>query len=390
MVAAVAAQECFAALGSDTGGSIRQPASYCGVVGMKPTYGTVSRYGLVAYGSSLDQIGPLCKDVRDCATILEVISTYDEKDSTSIKRASEGETGTDFTSALKEDMQGLRIGIPRDYFGEGLDSGVKEAVLDVAKELEKKGAASEFGKSIIEFAKRQATGDLEDELKKAEEERAQTQAQLSSLQNSLLDDDVYSGHTDPGAIVEGASEEKSGKNKKPSKYVEPYNTVAMRFLGAIAAQDSRFKTSVLHAASGYILGGGTAWKDIDANTINPLGVTQEALESVIPDGDMKNPENVARAFVLIANSFNGTAEEFLDDWLQRIGLANDALEAALIRGKIMNQAEYFENGLGDFGGIDYGKKKNTFAIDDRMTSLKTEILISFASVVCSILSLLPA
>ena len=112
--AAVAAEECFAALGSDTGGSIRQPASYCGVVGMKPTYGTVSRYGLIAYGSSLDQIGPLTKDVTDCATVLEAITSHDPKDSTSMKREN-----TDFTSALLADVKGMKIGIPRDYFGGG-------------------------------------------------------------------------------------------------------------------------------------------------------------------------------------------------------------------------------------------------------------------------------
>jgi aspartyl-tRNA(Asn)/glutamyl-tRNA(Gln) amidotransferase subunit A len=146
--AAVAANECFAALGSDTGGSIRQPASYCGVVGMKPTYGTVSRYGLIAYGSSLDQIGPLCKDVTDCATIMEVIAAHDPKDSTSVKRED-----TDFTSALVDDVKGLKIGIPRDYFGEGLDSQVKEAVLGVAKTLEGKGAVvEEFDLSLVEYA----------------------------------------------------------------------------------------------------------------------------------------------------------------------------------------------------------------------------------------------
>lgn len=146
--AAVAANECFFALGSDTGGSIRQPASYCGVVGMKPTYGTVSRYGLIAYGSSLDQIGPLCKDVTDCAAIMEVIATHDEKDSTSVKRED-----TDFTSALVEDVAGMRIGIPRDYFGEGLDPEVKKAVLEAAKVLEAKGAiVEEFDLSLVEYA----------------------------------------------------------------------------------------------------------------------------------------------------------------------------------------------------------------------------------------------
>lgn len=146
--AAVAAGECFFALGSDTGGSIRQPASFCGVVGMKPTYGTVSRYGLIAYGSSLDQIGPLTKNVADCAAVMEVIASHDAKDSTSVKRED-----TDFTSALVEDVKGMKIGIPRDYFGEGLDSEVKDAVLAAAKALEEKGAVvEEFDLSLVEYA----------------------------------------------------------------------------------------------------------------------------------------------------------------------------------------------------------------------------------------------
>lgn len=146
--AAVAAKECFYALGSDTGGSIRQPASFCGVVGLKPTYGRVSRYGLIAYGSSLDQIGPLCKDVTDCAAIMEVISTHDKKDSTSVFRED-----TDFTSALVEDVKGMRIGIPRDYFGEGLDSEVRDAVLKAAEALKEKGAVvEEFDLSLVEYA----------------------------------------------------------------------------------------------------------------------------------------------------------------------------------------------------------------------------------------------
>lgn len=146
--AAVAAEECSYALGSDTGGSIRQPSSFCGVTGIKPTYGTVSRYGLIAYGSSLDQIGPVAKDVTDCATILETISAHDPKDSTSVERQD-----TDFTSALVDDVKGMKIGIPKDYFGEGLDPEVKEAVLQAAKELEKKGAiVEEFDLSLVEYA----------------------------------------------------------------------------------------------------------------------------------------------------------------------------------------------------------------------------------------------
>ena len=146
--AAVAANECFAALGSDTGGSIRQPASYCGVVGLKPTYGTVSRYGLIAYGSSLDQIGPLTKDVTDCAAVMEAIASHDLKDSTSMKRED-----TDFMKALVKDVKGMRIGIPRDYFGEGLDCEVKEAVLKAADVLKQQGAiVEEFDLSLVEYA----------------------------------------------------------------------------------------------------------------------------------------------------------------------------------------------------------------------------------------------
>lgn len=146
--AAVAANECYFALGSDTGGSIRQPASYCGVVGMKPTYGAVSRYGLIAYGSSLDQIGPLCKDVTDCATIMEIIAAHDPKDSTSMKRED-----TDFTSALVEDVEGMKIGIPRTYFGEGLDPQVKKAVLDMVEVLKSKGAVvEEFDLDLVDYA----------------------------------------------------------------------------------------------------------------------------------------------------------------------------------------------------------------------------------------------
>ena len=146
--AAVAANECFYALGSDTGGSIRQPSSFCGVTGIKPTYGTVSRYGLIAYGSSLDQIGPVAKDVTDCAVILETIASHDPKDSTSVARED-----LDFTSALVDDVKGMRIGIPRDYLGEGLDSEVKAAVLDAAKKLEAKGAiVEEFDLSLVEYA----------------------------------------------------------------------------------------------------------------------------------------------------------------------------------------------------------------------------------------------
>ena len=145
---AVAANECFAALGSDTGGSIRQPSSFCGVTGLKPTYGTVSRYGLIAYGSSLDQIGPVAKDVADCAAILDVIAGHDRKDSTSVARET-----YDFVSALQDDVKGMKIGIPAGYFGEGLDPEVKAAVLAAADVLKAKGAEVEmFDLGLIEYA----------------------------------------------------------------------------------------------------------------------------------------------------------------------------------------------------------------------------------------------
>ena len=135
-------------MGSDTGGSIRQPSSFCGVTGIKPTYGTVSRYGLIAYGSSLDQIGPVAKDVTDCATILETIASYDSKDSTSVKR-----DDYNFTEALVEDVKGLKIGIPKDYFGEGLEPEVKEAILKAVDVLKDKGAiVEEFDLSLVEYA----------------------------------------------------------------------------------------------------------------------------------------------------------------------------------------------------------------------------------------------
>ncbi len=133
--AAVAADECFASLGSDTGGSIRQPASLCGIVGMKPTYGRVSRYGLVAFASSLDQVGPLTKDVRDCALMMNAIAGHDPRDSTSIKR-----DVPDFTTVLTDGLQGMRIGVPAEYFGQGLDPEVDKAVRSGIEMLRDAGA----------------------------------------------------------------------------------------------------------------------------------------------------------------------------------------------------------------------------------------------------------
>ena len=128
--AAVAAGEAYLALGSDTGGSIRQPSSYCGVTGMKPTYGTVSRYGLVAYASSLDQIGPIGKDVADCAALLEVIAGHDPKDSTSIDRKD-----LDFSSEMTDKITGMKFGVPKEYLSEGISPEVKDAFMETLKVL---------------------------------------------------------------------------------------------------------------------------------------------------------------------------------------------------------------------------------------------------------------
>ena len=133
--AAVSAGECVYSLGSDTGGSIRQPAALCGVVGMKPTYGVVSRYGLVAFASSLDQIGPLTKDVTDCAIVLSAVAGHDPADSTSIRF-----DVPDYSAALKEDLSGLRIGVPKEYFIDGLEKGVEGAVRQAIRVLEDLGA----------------------------------------------------------------------------------------------------------------------------------------------------------------------------------------------------------------------------------------------------------
>ncbi|MBI2165555.1 MAG: Asp-tRNA(Asn)/Glu-tRNA(Gln) amidotransferase subunit GatA [Chloroflexi bacterium] len=136
--AAVAAGQCLFALGSDTGGSIRQPAALCGIVGLKPTYGLVSRYGLVAFASSLDQIGPLTKDVTDCALVLNSIAGHDPLDSTSIPLKA-----PDYTKALVPDIKGLRIGVPKEYFGEGIQPEVEAAVKKAILIMEKLGARVE-------------------------------------------------------------------------------------------------------------------------------------------------------------------------------------------------------------------------------------------------------
>jgi aspartyl-tRNA(Asn)/glutamyl-tRNA(Gln) amidotransferase subunit A len=135
--AAVAADECAAALGTDTGGSIRQPAACCGIVGLKPTYGRVSRYGLVAFASSLDQIGPMTKDVRDAALLMNVIGGRDRRDSTSVDLPM-----PDFTRALTGGAQGLRLGIPREYFIEGIEPEVERAMRAAIKVLQEVGATT--------------------------------------------------------------------------------------------------------------------------------------------------------------------------------------------------------------------------------------------------------
>ena len=146
--AAVAAQMVPWALGSDTGGSIRQPAAFCGVVGLKPTYGLVSRYGLVAFASSLDQIGPITKDVRDAAILLNVIAGHDEKDSTS-----QNIEKKDYTKALEKDIKGIKIGVPKEYFGEGINPEVKEKLMQAIEEYKKMGAeVEEFSLDIAKYA----------------------------------------------------------------------------------------------------------------------------------------------------------------------------------------------------------------------------------------------
>lgn len=146
--AAVSAQEALLALGSDTGGSIRCPASFCGVVGLKPTYGLVSRYGLIAYANSLEQIGPLARDTRDCALLLSVVGGYDEKDSTSVNRAPQ-----DYVQSLGKDPRGLKVGLLRELMGLGTEEAVVKAVLECASKLEELGAlCQEISLPVLGYA----------------------------------------------------------------------------------------------------------------------------------------------------------------------------------------------------------------------------------------------
>jgi len=146
--AAVAANLVPWALGSDTGGSIRQPAAFCGIVGLKPTYGLVSRYGLVAFASSLDQIGPITKDVKDSAILLNLIAGHDEKDTTSVNIEKK-----DYVKALKNDVKGLKIGVPKEFFAEGINEEVKNKVEEAIEEYKKLGAeVEEFSLNVAEYA----------------------------------------------------------------------------------------------------------------------------------------------------------------------------------------------------------------------------------------------
>ena len=146
--AAVASDTVPWALGSDTGGSIRQPASFCGVVGLKPTYGLVSRYGLVAFASSLDQIGPITKDVEDCAILLNMITGHDEKDTTSIEMEK-----IDYTKSLKKDIKGIKIGVPKEFFGEGINQEVKDVLQKSIQKYKELGAEiEEFSLDIAQYA----------------------------------------------------------------------------------------------------------------------------------------------------------------------------------------------------------------------------------------------
>lgn len=148
VAAAVAANMIPWALGSDTGGSIRQPSSFCGVVGLKPTYGLVSRYGLVAFASSLDQIGPITKDVKDCAMLLNLIVGHDEKDTTSVEMQKK-----DYTKALKNDVKGLKIGVPKEFFGEGINEEVKESLKKAIEKYKELGAEiEEFSLDIAKYS----------------------------------------------------------------------------------------------------------------------------------------------------------------------------------------------------------------------------------------------
>ena len=141
--AAVAADETIYALGSDTGGSIRQPAGFCSIVGLKPTYGRVSRFGLVAFASSLDQIGPMTKTVTDCALVMNAIAAYDECDSTSVACPT-----PDYTTALMPDVKGMRIGIPKEYFIEGMQPEVKSSLQTAIKKFEELGARLDWDVSL--------------------------------------------------------------------------------------------------------------------------------------------------------------------------------------------------------------------------------------------------